>query len=67
LFNRRIGAEILFLDDKIRTTKEYARQLKNMGVKLDRQPAVHKSVIMSFDYNKRRVICERRKRSLLSV
>jgi predicted ATP-binding protein involved in virulence len=49
----KIEAEILFLDEEIRTTQEYARKLKNMGVKLDRQPAANKSVIMSFCYNKR--------------
>ncbi len=47
----KIEAEILFLDEEIKTTQEYARQLKHKGVKLDRQPASHKSVTISFDDN----------------
>jgi predicted ATP-dependent endonuclease of OLD family len=54
----KIEAEIVFLNEEIRTLKEYARQLKNMGVKLDKQPAAHQSVIISFDYNKRRVFAK---------
>ncbi|MDM8557750.1 AAA family ATPase [Candidatus Parabeggiatoa sp. HSG14] len=49
----KIEAEILFLDEEIKTTQKYAKQLKNMGVKLDREPASNKSVMISSNYDKR--------------
>jgi predicted ATP-dependent endonuclease of OLD family len=54
----KIEVEILFLDEEIRATQEYARQLKNLGVKLDKQPASNKSVTIYFDYNKCRVFAK---------
>lgn len=54
----KIEAEILFLDEEIKTTQEYARQLKDKGIKRDKQPASNKSVTISFDDNKRQVFAK---------
>ncbi len=54
----KMEAEILFLDEEIRTTQEYVEQLKNMGVQLDRQPASNQSVTISVHYEKRSVFAK---------
>ncbi len=52
----KIEAEIMFDDDEIKITREYANQLKKMGVRLLSLPASEKNVTIFFDYQKNRTV-----------
>ena len=47
----KIEAEIVFEDEEIITTQEYAKELKQMGVELTGSPASNKSVKIRLDYS----------------
>ncbi|NEQ96985.1 MAG: AAA family ATPase [Cyanothece sp. SIO2G6] len=46
----RIEAEIIFDDEEIETTQEYASRLKDAGVKRLGMPSLNKNITLSFDY-----------------
>ena len=54
----KIEAEIIFDDDEIKTTQEYANHLKEMGVKLLSLPASNKIVTLFFDSQKNKTVAK---------
>ncbi len=49
-FPLKIEAEIIFDDEEIKTTQEYAKRLKEIGVERLGVPALHKDVTLFLDY-----------------
>lgn len=54
-FPLKIEAEVIFVDEEISTTQEYAKQLSDLGAKVN-MPSNQKSVVLTFDYNKCKTI-----------
>ncbi len=57
----KIEAEIIFSDNEIETTRNYAQRLKETGVKRPSLPDAHKNIEIFFDYNRNKSVAKGQK------
>lgn len=63
----QIEAEILFEVDEIAATREYAEKLRNFGKNLGAAPTQHSSLILSLDFENRKVAARKNTESRASA
>jgi predicted ATP-dependent endonuclease of OLD family len=55
----KIEVEVLFSEDENKTTKNYAQQLKDMGINLGRVPSSYKNLTLSLDFYEQKVLANK--------